>query len=288
MRRQLARLDHGAVAGGDGADRGRERELQRIVPGRDDADNPERLRDQAILARHELQRGVHAARRHPFLQMLDGVLDLDIEEQRLGDGGLDGRAVAEIGRDRLDEPRLIVLHHLAQPPQPVDPHLAGRHRLGARGVDLGMKGIIQGGKGRALQRLVHGISPWFAFFASPRLRGEADARSAAGEGDSPRVRSLPFPPSLPLRAQSGKSGQFPPISPKSPVTKTKKPAPGPFPNHPTVGTYRPHPPALAAGSLLRKPQGTEDRRACRVASSRFRRWFSLWARKGLSRGGAAR
>ncbi|MET4172035.1 hypothetical protein ABIB95_002568 [Bradyrhizobium sp. LA2.1] len=41
-------------------------------------------------------------------------------------------------------------------------------------------------------------------FASPRLRGEADARSAlarlsaAGEGDSPRVQLLPLMPKQPL------------------------------------------------------------------------------------------
>jgi peptide/nickel transport system ATP-binding protein len=36
------------------------------------------------------------------------------------------------------------------------------------------------------------------FFASPRLRGEADARSAAGEGDSPRVQLSPSSPRAPL------------------------------------------------------------------------------------------
>ena len=75
-RHQFARLDHHPVAGGERADRRRQRQLQRIIPRRDDADHAERLRDQAIFGRHELQRGRDPLRRHPFLQMLCGVLDL--------------------------------------------------------------------------------------------------------------------------------------------------------------------------------------------------------------------
>ena len=75
-RHQFARLDHHAVARGKRPDGGRQRELKRIIPGRDDADDAERLRDQPVLGRHELQCGRDASRRHPFLQMFGGVPDL--------------------------------------------------------------------------------------------------------------------------------------------------------------------------------------------------------------------
>jgi hypothetical protein len=108
VRRELARLDDDQVAGGDGADRGRERQLQRIIPGRDDADDAERLRHQPIARGQELQRSRHALRRHPAFQMFCRVPDLGEHHHRLGDIGFDRRAVAEIGRDSLPEALFIV------------------------------------------------------------------------------------------------------------------------------------------------------------------------------------
>jgi hypothetical protein len=130
MRHELARLDHHAVAGGDRADCRRKRELQRIIPGCDDADHAERLRNQPVARRHELQRSRHALRRHPALQVFCGMADLAEHQQRLGDGGLDRRAMAEIGRDRLLEALLIVGDRSAQARQPVEPFGQGRRRLG--------------------------------------------------------------------------------------------------------------------------------------------------------------
>ncbi len=118
-RRQLARLDHHPVAGGERPDRRRQRELERIIPGRDDADDAERLRDQVVFRRPELQRGRNAPRRHPCLQVLGGVLDLREQKQRFGDRGLDCRAVAEIGQDRLLEACLVLGDRRAQPLQQV-------------------------------------------------------------------------------------------------------------------------------------------------------------------------
>lgn len=70
VRHEFARLDDDAVAGRERADRRRKRELKRIIPGRDDADDSERLRDQAVARGKELQRSCYALRRHPALQML--------------------------------------------------------------------------------------------------------------------------------------------------------------------------------------------------------------------------
>src|SRR5262249_28456678 len=70
-------------------------------------------------------------------------------------------------------------------------------------------------------------------------------------------------PSLPLQhskaspfaAVLARAHGFGPIWRVSAVTKTKKAALWPFPKRVGVGTYRPHPLALAAGCLLRKPWG---------------------------------
>ncbi len=287
MRRQLGRLDHHAIAGGDRPDRGRERELQRIVPGRDDADYAERLRDQAVLGRHELQRGVDAPRRHPFLQVLCGVLDLDIEKQRLGDGGFDRGAVAEIGRDRLLEPRLVLLDRRAQPPQPVDPDIAGGQGLGARGLELGMEGLVERGQSRAFQGLVHhGISPCLVVRVEcptphplcrhsgarqsrepgihnhrPGLWIEAPSACSAEAGKPRRTRACPA--AAPAKAgTSANSLHFRSILPHLTCHKNEKSAPDTLSKADRHWYTHPAPAALwLAGCLLRKPFGTENRRS---------------------------
>src|SRR5712691_8361153 len=83
------------------------------------------------------------------------MLDLGEQEQRLGDDGLDRRAVAEIGRNRLREPRLVRGDRRAQPLQPVQTLIERRGRFRPRALEHGMEGVIQGAPPRAFQRLVH-------------------------------------------------------------------------------------------------------------------------------------
>jgi hypothetical protein len=147
-----------------------ERELQRIVPGRDDADNADRLRDQAVFGRPELQRGRNTLRRHPLLQVLCGVLDLGEQEQRFGNRGLDGGAVAEIGRDRLREAGLVLGDRRAQPLQPVEARLVGRRPVGARAIEHAMEGVLQGQEARALQVAFQGL----VHLRSPRRELRSD------------------------------------------------------------------------------------------------------------------
>ena len=297
MRRQLGRLDHHPVAGGDRADRGRQRQLQRIIPGRDDADHPERLRDQAVLARHELQRGVDALRRHPFLQVLGGVLDLDIEEQRLGDGGLDGGAMAEIGRDRLLEAGLVLLDRGAQPAQPVDPDVAARQGIGPRGVELGMEGVVEGGKGRILgsegfQGLVHGISPFLAFSLPLPARGERPdriARCDPGEGGLSTKSNLTVSPKLPLCARFGKSARFRARLPNLLCHKNEKTGPKTLSKADRRWYIPPAPAGFSPrGAFSGSPLERKIGAAAALAHPRFAKRLSLKGRNGLSRGGAAR
>ncbi|MET3282386.1 hypothetical protein ABIF43_007875 [Bradyrhizobium japonicum] len=152
-------------------DRGRQRQLERIIPGGDDADDAERLRDQPVARRQELQRGGDSLRRHPALQVFCRMAYLAVDHHGLGDGGLDRRAVAEIGRDRLAEALFIVGDDGAQPRQPVEPlgQISGRLRPrprdhGVEGVGEGpQRGARRGSVQRSIQDLVpglvHGVAP---------------------------------------------------------------------------------------------------------------------------------
>ena len=68
----------------------------------------------------------------------------------------DVAAMAEIGRDRLFEPPLVLGHHGLEPLQPVEPQRKRRRGLGARKVDQAMEGVFQGADRGALQGLIHG------------------------------------------------------------------------------------------------------------------------------------
>ena len=203
-----------------------------------------------------------ALRRHPFLQMFGGVLDFAEHQQGLGDRGLDLRAMAEIGRDRLLETGFVVRDHRAQPRQPVEP-------LGQRR------------RGRRPRQLEH------AWKASSRARC-AGLFSGLVHGVSPQESSFGRKAGL-LRQfwqERARGGRFGPIKAGSAVIKSLKDRPRAFPKPPCIGTYPSHPRAFAQGCLLRKPPDGIDRR--------LRRWPARFgivfekARKGLSRGGAAR
>lgn len=150
------------------ADCGRERELERIIPGRNDADDAERLRHQPVARGQELQRGGDSPQRHPALQVLCGMPDLGEQRHRLGDGGLDCRAVAEIGRDRLPEALLVVGDEAAQPRQPVQPLGKAGRRLVPRPHDHGVESLLQRPQRGARQGFIHGVPPSRARF-SPYL-----------------------------------------------------------------------------------------------------------------------
>ncbi|MGY3121524.1 hypothetical protein ACVWXQ_005461 [Bradyrhizobium sp. S3.14.4] len=122
-----------------------------------------------LRAGRNLQRGGHSLRRHPALQVLGRMPDLGEHQHRLGNSGLDGRAVAEIGRDCLPESLLVVGDHGAQPRQPVEPLGQVGRRLGPRPRDHGLEGILQRREWRArqgaVQGMVHGWSPLKTTFA---------------------------------------------------------------------------------------------------------------------------
>ncbi len=264
VRHQFARLDDDTVAGGDRADRGRQRELQRIIPGRDDADHAERLRDQPVARGQELQRGRHALRRHPGLQVFCRMPDLGEHQHRLGDIGLHRRAVAEIGRDRLPEALLVLADNSAQPRQPVEALGQIRRRLGPRSRGHGVEGVrecqLRGARQGLVQGLVHGL------VVHGKLHG-----APPSNGVSPRFVAA----SWPFVELVARASQTDPNSVRRPVIKSKKTSLRPFPKAARVGTYRPHPTGFARGCLPRKPLGrTSKPRAQRRPSIHRPRHFS--------------
>jgi len=136
-RGEFARLDHREVAGGERADQRRERQLQRIVPGRDDADDAERQRHQAVRARPEVKLGRNAPRLHPARHVPQRVFDGGLDNERFGELRFVGRAVAEIGADLGGKVAFVILKQRSEPAQVI---LAQRERR----IDVRARGRVQG------------------------------------------------------------------------------------------------------------------------------------------------
>lgn len=73
VRRELTGLEHHAVASGHGGNGGAQSQLQRIVPGRDDAYHPQRLALDARRGRQQVQWCPDPARLHPACQVSQGM-----------------------------------------------------------------------------------------------------------------------------------------------------------------------------------------------------------------------
>jgi hypothetical protein len=258
-RHQLARLDHDAVARRKGCHCRRQGQLQRIIPRRDDADHAERLRDQAVFGGRKLQRGGDALRRHPSLQMFGGVLDLTQHQHGLGDRGLDRAAMAEIRRDRLLEPRLILRNRRPQPLQPVEPKFERRCGLAARQLELAVKGLLQG----VLPGLFAG---WSMTFSRSYLAAKLRFCGVSGKGGSPTRFRTKHAPHL-MRGGTGsreenaskQEGPFPDAKCLPWASqKAQKPVFGPFqsgatlihtPSHPTASARVAFSGSLRTGSI---------------------------------------
>ncbi len=152
-RRQFGRLDHHAVARRQSRERRAERQLNWIVPRRDDADDAERLRRQAIAPGKEVQVGGDGAVAHPPLQPPPGVPDAGAHDEQLGEAGLLRGAMAEVVVDGGDDRVLALLDEGEQSVQPLDAGLPVWIPVGGEGAplrfeargDLGEDGRRQGG-----------------------------------------------------------------------------------------------------------------------------------------------
>jgi hypothetical protein len=86
-----------------------EAKIKREIPGNDDPDNAERLRDDTISRErigHEVD--VSALRLHPLFQIFGDVGDCFEHNEVFGEQGLEFRSVAVVGVDRCDQLVLVV------------------------------------------------------------------------------------------------------------------------------------------------------------------------------------
>ncbi|MNH11706.1 hypothetical protein D3C79_712280 [compost metagenome] len=85
---ELGELEHGPVAGGDGADEGAQAQHHREIPGHHDADDSEGLVMHLNPGGGQQQSGVATLRFHPALKPLEAVVDLHDAGQDVGDQGV--------------------------------------------------------------------------------------------------------------------------------------------------------------------------------------------------------
>jgi hypothetical protein len=106
IRRHFGRLQDRAVAGGDTRNQRPKREIERIIPRRDDKTYAARLRDNGSRSakRRKRRRITHGP--HPAFQVLQRVTDFLRDRQDFGENGFRFR-LAEIGFQRRDDRRVI-------------------------------------------------------------------------------------------------------------------------------------------------------------------------------------
>ena len=150
---ELARLDHGAVARRERRDERSEGQRHRVVPGRDDPDDAERLVEDAARRRHELEARLALLGLHPVAQVLPRVPDLAEQDEDLRDERLVLGAVAEVSRDRLSDPVLALAQRPLELVERFEPRFVRRHpREAGRGADASQRGV-EVARGRDLRGL---------------------------------------------------------------------------------------------------------------------------------------
>ena len=120
-RRQLGRLQHNAIACRQRRDQRRHGELNRIIPGADDANDANGLVEDARPPRQEFEADPDAFRLHPARQMFQGLARGGHDRPDIGKQCLVPRPVPEIrGDDGCDLLRFL-LDRCAQPPDVILP-----------------------------------------------------------------------------------------------------------------------------------------------------------------------
>ena len=162
--RELGRLQHDAIAGGDRRRKRRERERHRIVPGRDDADDAERLIDDSVRTGKEHHGGAAALGPHEAAEIAVQIFDggnhrADVEQQRLLPC-----PVAEIVVERRHElllagqQRILQLHKIAAPRGERRGAVAQESRTLA--IENEGEGALDLGAGVDWGNRVHGVHPF--------------------------------------------------------------------------------------------------------------------------------
>ncbi len=118
--RQFRRLEQHAVAGGQRAERGRQRQLHRVIPRADDPCDTKRLPLDACASRLQVQWSRHALAAHPARKVRLRVRDFRGDDVQLGETRLVFGPVAEIAVHRGGESRFVLRDQRLESREPVD------------------------------------------------------------------------------------------------------------------------------------------------------------------------
>ncbi|BDS31393.1 hypothetical protein KAM479c_31170 (plasmid) [Aeromonas caviae] len=114
VRGELGELDHGAVAGSEGADEGPEAQHHREIPGHHDADHAEGLIVHLDPGGCQQQAGMTALRFHPPLEPFQGVVDLHDAGEHIGDQAVVIAALAVVPGQGLTQCLLVAQQPLLE------------------------------------------------------------------------------------------------------------------------------------------------------------------------------
>ena len=130
-RRVLRHLEHCAIAGGQRCGERRHREVQRVVPGHDDADDAERLAQQTRAAREAPPGDGAAFGAHPAAEVSPRECDAVEAGELLEQLGFLRGTHAEVGCDRVADGGGILAQHAREAREAVAP--LARRRVGING-----------------------------------------------------------------------------------------------------------------------------------------------------------
>ncbi|MNQ87754.1 hypothetical protein D3C85_1029930 [compost metagenome] len=131
---ELGELDHGSVAGGDGADEGPQAQHHREVPGHHDADDAQRLIVHLDPGGGQQQAGVAPRWPHPALEPFQAVVDLHDAGQYVGDQAVVVAALAIVQGQGVAQGLLVGEQGPLECAQPVAALLQARHGMGLTGL----------------------------------------------------------------------------------------------------------------------------------------------------------
>ncbi len=142
-RRQFRGLQHDAIAGGKRGDHRRQRQIDRIVPWRDDFDDAKRLDQDFRAVRPEFEPDGNALRLHPSWQMPQGVARRSMHRPDFRQQGLVARPAAEIFGDGVGDGVGLKLYCVAQAGEVGAALVQRRRAFGRKGVALTFQDLGQ-------------------------------------------------------------------------------------------------------------------------------------------------
>ena len=182
IRRLFGRFDDDAIAAGDGVDQRREGKLQRIVPRRDNADDPERLWPHPGRAGPEVEPDLAITRLHPPFHVLARVPDGGDQHHGFEQVRLESRPIAEVGRNRVGDRISTFPDHVLELVEAVDADAGGGRTFLALRCALQVQQACGVGHVKCMAVHVAACSVRFELSLSLRQDSSVGAETIAGFG----------------------------------------------------------------------------------------------------------